>query len=93
MNLIPRFLVTFWRRAQMLLHRERISLIEEEEFLKVLRRLGQWDNLQGGLLNCEHCGRQLSISNIAGLVWIRGEHRFICDSTECVGTARKHDKP
>ena len=93
MTQMPAFLVTLWRKVNIFLSRERISLMEDEEFVKALKRLGLWDELQAGHLTCHHCGTALSNNNVAALVSVRGEYRLICDSNDCVGRVQNNDKP
>lgn len=88
MKPIPEFLLTLWHKAQLLLHRQHISLMEEGEFVKTLKRVGRWDELQAGVLTCQRCGSPLSDSNVAALVLVRGEYKLICNSNDCVGRVK-----
>lgn len=73
------------RRLTAVLHRQQISLMEDDEFLKTLERLGLRERIERGEITCSSCGKVLAIQNVGGIVSASGEFKVICDSIECAG--------
>jgi len=73
------------RRLSAVLHRQQISLMEDDEFLKTLEQLGLRARIERGEIACSSCGKILAVQNVGGIVSVRGEFKVICDSAECAG--------
>ncbi len=77
----------FFRRFR----KAELSLIEEEDLMRLLRELGFWDDLLKQNLRCSQCEKTLTRDNLSGFFVRNGNYQFLCDSQTCLSARGRHD--
>ena len=74
-----------WLRALFLRFRKTdISLIEDDDLIKLLKEIGRLDDLDAGKLLCSRCGKILTRDNLSGFIVKDGEYQFLCEAQTCL---------
>lgn len=68
--------------------RRELSLIDDEDFVRLLDEIGRRDDLRNGRLECFSCGKVLSQETLSGFFVTNDEYHFLCESTSCFAASR-----
>lgn len=62
----------------------KLSLIDDNDLTAFLKDVGKWDDLLTGRLQCDRCGKPVTLDDLAGFIVDEGNYRFLCNSDTCV---------
>ncbi len=67
----------------------KIKALYEDEFIKALKRLGVYNDINEGKEKCVYCDEKITIEDIQGIILREDKPLFICSDLRCLD---KHNK-
>jgi hypothetical protein len=65
-----------------------LTVMDDDDLMKVLEDHGLLEKLRAGELRCLSCSATLTAENLAGFVIRQGEYQMFCDNPHCVPPTR-----
>lgn len=69
-----------------------VVAVHDIDLEKALRKLGIYEKLVEGSINCMICEERVDLDNLGALMRVNGKVKVICDRPACVSMAMKMSK-
>ena len=81
----------FWLKTKQLLNRfvgafktKKLSLIDDGNLIRLLKSIGEFENINNRKYVCVGCGQSVSLENFGALYRDNGHYGFLCNEHNCL---------
>ena len=69
------------------MEKELLYIIHEDDLTEFLEKRDLLEKLEKS--NCMICGKKLTLENVGGIYYEKGNIKFVCDSLECISKVER----